>query len=858
MKKIIIIGAGVGGERLLGEILRGHKDLQVVGFLDDDNSLQGKTISGIKVLGKIKNIETIAQQNKIQKVIIAIPSLRGNRLAGIVTLIKKAGLPFKVLPGVFESIEYLTKKQVRMGKLRDLELEDLLNREPITVDLGKVSGYLKDKIVLITGAGGSIGSELAHQVVQFNPQKLILIDIYENNLYELGNELKNISCETIVADIKDKITLKKIFQKHKPAIVFHAAAHKHVPLMEQEPQEAVKNNILGTANLIELAIDFKIEKFIFISTDKAINPTSIMGATKRFSEEHIRSLNVKEPIFIIVRFGNVLGSYGSVIPLWKKQLQAGIPLTVTHPEMKRFFMTIPEAVQLVIQAGSMAKETEVYVLKMGKQYKIIDLAYDLIKLYGLIPEKDAKIVITRPRPGEKLSETLYDIGESIQSSSHKMIAKIRSNKKIQSQKIQSVLRKFHQSIDNLSREEIVKRLKEIIPTYTPYQELEMPEKISELINFSPPSIGKEEKEAVLEVLDSGWLTMGQKVIEFEKNFAQFHKIKHANHALAVNSATAGLHLALLSLGVGAGDEVILPSYTFASCANVIVWAGAKPVFADITKEGFLIDPVDIERKLTKKTKAIMVVHFGGQMAEMDEITRIAKKHNLKIIEDCAHSPGARYKGKLAGIVGDIGVFSFYATKNMTTGEGGMVITNDKELAEKMRILRLHGMSADAFNRYSDKGKWYYEIKEAGFKYNMTDIAAAIGSVQLKKLSAFNNDRVKIANKYLRELENSSIILPKILPNREPVWHLFPILVEPSIRNRLIESLKEFNIATSVHFIPLHLQPYYRDKYGYKKGDFPVTEWAYEREISLPIYPSLDDEKIDYISNVLKYLLQYNL
>ena len=850
MKKILIIGAGVGGERLLGEILRGHKEIKVVGFLDDNNSLQGKTILGVKVLGKIKNIGTIVQQNKIQEVIIAIPSLRGNRLAEIVTLIKKAGLPFKVLPGVFESIEYLTKKQVRMGKLRDLELEDLLNREPITLDLEKVSGYLKDKIVLITGAGGSIGSELARQVVQFNPQKLILIDIYENNLYELGNELKNISCETIVADVKDIKTLKKIFQRYKPAIVFHAAAHKHVPLMEQEPQEAVKNNILGTANLIELAIDFKIGKFIFISTDKAINPTSIMGATKRFSEEHIRSLNAKEPIFIIVRFGNVLGSYGSVIPLWKKQLLAGQPLTVTHAAMKRYFMTIPEAVQLVIQAGSMAKENATYVLKMGKQYKIIDLAYDLIKLYGLIPEKDAKIVITRPRPGEKLSETLYDIGESIQSSSHKMIAKIRSNKKIQSQKIQSVLRKFHQSIDNLSRKEIVKMLKKIIPTYIPYQEIETPKKISELINFSPPSIGAEEKEAILEVLDSGWLTMGQKVLEFEKKFAQFHNI---DEAIAVNSATAGLHLALLSLGVGIGDEVILPSYTFASCANTVCWTDAKPVFADITKEGFLIDPVDIARKITKKTKAIMAVHFGGQMAEMDEIRKIAQKYHLKIIEDCAHSPGARYKDKLAGTIGDIGVFSFYATKNMTTGEGGVVITNNSDLAEKMSILRLHGMSANAFDRYSNKGKWYYEITEAGFKYNMTDLEAAMGLVQLARLPALNKKRSAVVEQYLRALDGTGLILPHVLPNRENVWHLFPILVDPTKRNLLIEKLGEFNVSTSVHFIPLHLQPFYQKKFGYKKGDLPVSEWVYEREISLPIYPELSD--VSYITKVIKYLVQ---
>lgn len=379
-----------------------------------------------------------------------------------------------------------------------------------------------------------------------------------------------------------------------------------------------------------------------------------------------------------------------------------------------------------------------------------------------------------------------------------------------------------------------------------------PKKISKTIAFAVPSVGKDEIKAVSRVLKSRWLTMGPEVIKFEKKFAEKLGVKSA---MAVNSATSGLHLALLACGIGPGDEVTLPSYTFVSCANAICWVGAKPVFAEIN-EDFLIDPKDVLRKITPKTKAIMVVHFGGQMAEMKEIQKIARKYHLRIIEDCAHSLLGKYYGKLAGTIGDIGVFSFYAIKNLTTGEGGMVIAANEKLIDRVLTFRMHGMSMTAFDRYSHRGSWYYEIHEAGFKYNLTDIAAAMGTEQLAKIHKFNRRRGEIAKLYQKLLADvSQIRLPRVLPGRIHVWHLFPIQVDPKRRDQIIKDLREFNICTSVHFIPLHLQHYYAQRFKFPDGHLPVAERVYQGEISLPIYPDLKDFEVRYICRVLKYLVE---
>lgn len=420
-KRILIIGAGDAGEMVVRQMLA-HPEYgyQPVGFIDDNPGKIGKVIHGIPVLGKRCDVDTLAQGKNVQEIIIAIPSAQGTIVREVIEECHLANLKFKIVPGIKEIIE----GDVNINQIREIELDDLLRRAPINVNLGEIAGYLKGKVVLVTGAGGSIGSELCRQIINYGPAKLLMLGKGENSIYEIASELSNrgTGTETIICDVSDVPRVNSVFSKYEPQVIFHAAAHKHVPMMEQNPGEAVKNNIFGTKTVAEAAIKCGTERFVLISTDKAVNPTSIMGATKRISEKVIMALNRKgKTKFMAVRFGNVLGSRGSVVPLFKKQIAAGGPVTVTHPDMERYFMTIPEAVQLVIQAGSMGKGGEVFVLDMGKPVKIVDLARDMIKLSGFEPESDIKIKYTGLRPGEKLFEELLTAEEGVNSTKHAQI-----------------------------------------------------------------------------------------------------------------------------------------------------------------------------------------------------------------------------------------------------------------------------------------------------------------------------------------------------------------------------------------------------------------------------------------------------
>lgn len=413
--KVIIAGAGGGGAFVARSIKENETvNYQPIAFVDDDTSKQGMKIAGIPVLGTRNNIPYLVKKYSIDEVIFAIPSASPRVIREFMTICQGTGVRVKIIPG----IKKILSGNWSINEIRELQVEDLLHREQVETDMEAVSGYLKNKNVLVTGAGGSIGSEICRQVARYGPQKLILFGHGENSIFDILTELKDsfpqLAVEPVIGDIQDQKKIEQVFAKYRPQAVFHGAAHKHVPFMELQPEEAWKNNVLGTKNVAEAAIHAQSEIMVFISSDKAVNPSNVMGGTKKIGELLVRWMNeLSSTKFVVVRFGNVLGSRGSVVPLFKKQIAAGGPVTITHPDMERFMMTIPEAVQLVIQAGREAQGGEIFVLDMGKPVKILDLARDLIYLSGLEPDKDMEIKVIGIRPGEKLEEELLTKEENL-------------------------------------------------------------------------------------------------------------------------------------------------------------------------------------------------------------------------------------------------------------------------------------------------------------------------------------------------------------------------------------------------------------------------------------------------------------
>ena len=422
-KRILIVGAGQAGALVIKELkAHGELDSVPVALVDDDASKIVKKINGVPVLGNRYDIRKISIQEKIDEIIIAIPSSSKKEIRQIVEECSRTKCKLKIVPGIYELID----GKVSIKQIRDVQIEDLLGRDPVSVDLEEMSGCIKDKVVLVTGGGGSIGSELCRQIATLKPRKLLIVDIYENNAYDIQNELirkdPQLDLSVLIGSVRDRGRMEDIISSYRPEVVFHAAAHKHVPLMEESPKEAIKNNVFGTLNVAELSERYHVKKFVLISTDKAVNPTNVMGATKRIAEMIVQALDkYSKTEFVAVRFGNVLGSNGSVVPLFKKQIAQGGPVTVTHPEVTRYFMTIPEAVQLVIQAAAMAKGGEIFVLDMGEPVKILDLAENLIRLSGFEPYKDIDIEITGLRPGEKLYEELLMSEEGLRATKHDKI-----------------------------------------------------------------------------------------------------------------------------------------------------------------------------------------------------------------------------------------------------------------------------------------------------------------------------------------------------------------------------------------------------------------------------------------------------
>jgi len=468
--QILIVGAGEAGSAIGRDMLINKKSKYFpIGYIDDDLSKRGMNIHGIKVLGTRNDIPTLLKANAVDEVLIAIPSFRSKDIRAVVEIIRNSGGPakIKILPGILD----LMDGNVTLSDIKEVRVEDLLGREKVEINFAAIRTFLNRKRVLITGAGGSIGSELVRTVLTFEPDLTALLDIDETELFYLMNRFRRAEMEIVpvIGDIRDRKKMEDVFERFRPEIVIHSAAYKHVPVLESYPEEAVKTNILGTKILGELALKFKVEKFIYISTDKAINPTSVMGSTKRVGEEMLRVLNGRNGTkFISVRFGNVLGSRGSVIPVFEDQIKRGGPVTVTHPEMKRYFMATSEAVLLVLQAAAIGEGGEAYILDMGEPIKILDLAREMIRLSGREPDVDIPIVFSGLRPGEKLFEELLGAEEGSEPTEHARIFKARNPRIKPDEEIFLKIEKLINGCrDGSDRNSIIRGLADIVPTYKP-------------------------------------------------------------------------------------------------------------------------------------------------------------------------------------------------------------------------------------------------------------------------------------------------------------------------------------------------------------------------------------------------------
>ena len=468
VRQVLIYGAGRIGESIVRELMNTSPEKYYpVGFIDDDPNRKGQVIHGVKVLGGKDVMGEIVERGKIDEVIIAVPSANGKKVRDVISSCRKTNIRFKIIPG----LQDIMSGKVEMRNIREVKPEDLLGREMLKIETSEIERYIKDKVILVTGAAGSIGSELVRQISKYGPSRLIFLDLNENETFFLENDMRKnfpgLMFNVFIGDIKDVSLLKYIFSTFKPSIVFHAAAHKHVPLMEANPAAAVKNNIFGTRNLIYAADHYKVERFVLISTDKAVNPTSVMGTTKRVTEMLLQSkARISKTKFMSVRFGNVLGSNGSVIQIFKKQIEKGGPITLTHPDIRRYFMSVSEAVSLVLQAGAIGHGGEIFILDMGEQVKIMDLAKNLIALSGLELDKDIMIETTGLRPGEKLYEEMLHNAEHDLATRHDKIF-VAQPDNYDTRQINKDIEELISFVKVMDNKSIIKKLREMVPSYTP-------------------------------------------------------------------------------------------------------------------------------------------------------------------------------------------------------------------------------------------------------------------------------------------------------------------------------------------------------------------------------------------------------
>jgi len=883
--RTLIVGATDQGVALALELeRRTFSDSQVVGFVDDDLQLVGRSVRALRILGTTADIERVCSDEKIDRILIALPDASREHLGAIEARALKTDAQVKVLASSSDM-----DGAPLMNSLRDLDLTDLLGREHAPVDPGDIADYLEGANVLVTGAGGSIGSEIARQVSRYRPARLLLLDRDDSLLFEAVSNLDK--SEAILADIRDEGRLREIFDRYEPDVIFHAAAHKHVPILESHPAEAVQTNLLGTWTLAQVAADHSCT-FVHISTDKAADPGCIMGASKRAAELAVLSVGEEHELpFAAVRFGNVLGSRGSVVPTFFRQIVEGGPVTVTDPEMTRYFMTIPEAVSLVLQAGSMADKRKVFVLEMGKPVRIIELARQMIRLAGHRPDEDIQIEIVGTRAGERLHESLHDDAEIVEPTRHPSIRGLTPKVPTDPTRLLYFIEVLRRSCTGAPDQVVVGLLDQMLAENGVECHLDADLQAPALRRTGRRSVRRADVDLTLDdrvpddqvdapvggdvrahlpallggdptfapglpfarparppldrvvrrlqpSYDRGMLTNGPLVGDLELRIAERLGV---SHVVALSSCTSGLMLVLQALTDSGSGPVVLPSFTFSASAHAIAWNGLTPRFVECRPDSFQIDPGCAAAALDGAS-AILATHIFGAPCDPRQLEDIARAHGIPVVFDAAHALGALAGGVPVGSFGTAEVFSLTPTKPLVAGEGGLVATNDAALAETLRIGRDYGNPGD------------YDTRFVGLNARMSEFHAAMALESLELLDDSLERRRYLASLYRGYLDDVPGIELQAFSSRDTsTFKDLTIKVDADRfgidRDGLALALLAEGVDTRKYFDPpLHRQRAYAHLEHHR---LPVTDAVSSSVLSLPVFPDLRDEHVERIAEIVR-------
>jgi FlaA1/EpsC-like NDP-sugar epimerase/dTDP-4-amino-4,6-dideoxygalactose transaminase len=880
--RALIVGAGSPGAALAYELSQTEsgRDVHVVGFVDDDARLHGRSVRGIPVLGGTGALEDLSRHYRVDRILIALPDAPREHIKPIVDRALRTQAQVKVLRPA------ATTASGMLQNVRDLDLSDLVGREAAPVDTEGIGDYLRGATVLVTGAGGSIGSEISRQVARYQPGRLLLLDRDETLLHDVATGDLASPAETVLVDLCDRERMVALLTETRPRVVFHAAANKHVPILERYPAQAATTNVLSTWWLANAAAENGCERFVHLSTDKAAHPCSVMGATKRAAEHVVVGVGRRHDLpYAAVRFGNVLGSRGSVVPTFLRQILAGGPVTVTSEDMTRYFMSIPEAVSLVLQAGAIADAGRIFLLDMGEPASILGLARQMIRLAGLRPDDDIRIEITGPRPGERLHERLRDEAEEDEPAAHPSISVLRPKLTLDWERLVRAMEELERccrddddavrralmdmlgrcgvdcrleplpaaaghvatidlaALDTAGARE-VKRAETVRPNGA--RRRPVPSQLALLSGASPDGSGlpfarpaRPPLDRVLQRVarsyDSGQLTNGALVRELEERIADRLRV---DHVVAVSSCTSGLMLVVQALVEGRPGPVVLPSFTFSASAHAVAWNGRTPRFVECDPHTYQIDLAHAEPALDGAS-ALMPTHVFGAPCSPEAVEKLAAATAMPVVFDAAHAIGATFHERPIGGFGDAEVFSLTPTKPMVAGEGGLIATHDADLAARLRLGRDYGNPGN------------YDTRFVGLNARMSEFHAAMALESLGLLDRTLARRRELAMRYVAGLADVPGIRTQVVPLADvSTYKDFTIAVDADQfgidRNQLVAVLAAEGIDTRNYFDPpVHRQHAYRSEPALC---LPTTEAVSRSVVSLPIYPDLS---IDDVNIVIK-------